>query len=160
MKLLTGDTGGEIMALVFVEDETLWHWKAKVEGSHATVAFSADEKKVYATTKDGVRIIDVMSGEEEGRIDVHDSNPHDESSRRRPSPRTLSAEIVSVIHAVTSSNPGWRASCRTIGTIETSTVANGAEAGGRSGRAVGGRSEWPDGRSMSSPSTRPVRRAA
>ena len=73
--LLTGDTGGEIMALIFAGDEPLWRWKSKVEGSHATVAFSADQKKVYATTEHGVRILDAASGKEEARIEVKDSNP-------------------------------------------------------------------------------------
>jgi WD40 repeat protein len=60
--LLTGDTGGEIMALTFAGDELQWRWKSKVEGSHATVAFSAEQKKAYATTEHGVRILDVASG--------------------------------------------------------------------------------------------------
>ena len=60
--LLTGDTGGEIMALIFAGDEPRWRWKSKVEGSHATVAFSADQNEVYATTEHGVSILDVASG--------------------------------------------------------------------------------------------------
>ena len=145
MKLLTGDTGGEIMALVFVEDETLWHWKAKVEGSHATVAFSADEKKVYATTKDGVRIIDVMSGEEKGRIEVHDSNPTAIGVFPK---KTIAKDFIRA--QIVFGNPrgyfvkSWVEGklVDTIGTIETGTVANGRQAGGRRGRAVGSRSEW------------------
>jgi WD40 repeat protein len=73
--LLTGDTGGEIMALIFAGDEPRWRWKSKVEGSHAAVAFSTDQKKVYATTEHGVRILDAASGKEAARIEVHDSNP-------------------------------------------------------------------------------------
>lgn len=73
--LLTGDTAGEVMALIFAGDEPQWRWKSKVEGSHAAVAFSADEKQVYATTKDGVRILDAALGKEQGRIEAKDSNP-------------------------------------------------------------------------------------
>ena len=43
--LLTGDTAGEVMALVFRGDTPNWRWKSKVEGAHAAVAFSADQKK-------------------------------------------------------------------------------------------------------------------
>jgi WD40 repeat protein len=73
--LLTGDTAGEIMALIFAGDQPQWRWKSKVEGSHAAVAFSADEKQVYATTQNGVRILDVANGKEQGRIEAKDSNP-------------------------------------------------------------------------------------
>ena len=73
--LLTGDTSGEIMALVFKGDEPSWRWKAKVGGSHAAVAFSADQKKVYATTEHGVRILDAARGKEEHRIDEKGTNP-------------------------------------------------------------------------------------
>src|SRR3954451_24745129 len=31
--LLTGDTAGEVMALIFTADEPQWRWKSKVEGS-------------------------------------------------------------------------------------------------------------------------------
>ncbi len=72
--LLTGDTGGEIMALIFRGDEPLWRWKSNVAGSHAAVAFSADQKKVYATTEHGVRILDAARGTEEARIEARDSN--------------------------------------------------------------------------------------
>jgi WD40 repeat protein len=73
--LLTGDTAGEILALIFAGDQPQWRWKSKVEGSHAAVAFSADEKQVYATTQNGVRILDVANGKEQGRIEAKDSNP-------------------------------------------------------------------------------------
>ena len=73
--LLTGDTGGETMALIFSHDEPQYRWKSKVEGSHAMVAFSADQKKVYATTKHGVRILDAAQGKEKARLEVKDSNP-------------------------------------------------------------------------------------
>ena len=65
--LLTGDTGGEVTALLFTRDEPQWRWKRKVDGSHAAVAYSADQKKVYATTAHGVRILDAATGKEEAR---------------------------------------------------------------------------------------------
>ena len=128
--LLTGDTGGEIMALVFVGDEALWRWKSKVEGSHATVAFSADQNQVYATTEHGVRILDAASGKEEARIEAHDSNP----TAIGVFPKKTIAE--NFIRAqIVFGNPrgyfikSWAEGklADTIGTIETSTVAKGAE---------------------------------
>ncbi len=73
--LLTGDTNGEVMALIFAGDEPQWRWKSKVGGSHATVSFSADQKKVYATTENGVRILDAAKGKDDGLIEAKDSNP-------------------------------------------------------------------------------------
>ncbi len=73
--LLTGDTGGEVMALIFTRDEPRWRWKANVGGSHAAVAFSADQERVYATTKDGVRILDAFEGKEDARIEENSSSP-------------------------------------------------------------------------------------
>lgn len=73
--LLTGDTSGELMAVVFKDDSALWRWKAQVEGSHAAVAFSADQKQVYATTENGVRILDASTGKAQHLIEEKDSNP-------------------------------------------------------------------------------------
>jgi RNA polymerase sigma factor (sigma-70 family) len=73
--LLTGDTSGEVMAVRIPSDPPTYRWKSKPEGSHAAVAYSADQKKVYATTTHGVRILDAATGKEEGRIDQKDSNP-------------------------------------------------------------------------------------
>jgi len=74
-KLLTGDTGGIVTSLIFTEHEPQWEWKSKAEGSHAAVAFSPDQKQVYATTRDGVRILDAVQGKEESRIEEKDSIP-------------------------------------------------------------------------------------
>ncbi len=63
------------MALTFAGDDLQLRWKSKVEGSHAAVAFSADEKKVYATTEHGIRVLNAASGKSEGRIEEHGSNP-------------------------------------------------------------------------------------
>jgi beta-lactamase regulating signal transducer with metallopeptidase domain/WD40 repeat protein len=128
--LLTGDTGGEIMALIFAGDEPRWRWKSKVEGSHATVAFSADQKKVYATTKHGVRIVDAASGKEEARIEVNDSNP----TAIGVFPNKKIAENVTRSQIVFGNPRGYFVKswvegnlADTIGTIKTSTVARGGK---------------------------------
>ncbi len=128
--LLTGDTGGEIMALKFAGDEPLWRWKSKVEGSHATVALSADQKKVYATTEHGVRILDAASGKEENRIEVKDSNP----TAIGVFPNKKIAENFTRWQIVFGSARGYFVKswvegrlADTIGTIETSTAAKGVK---------------------------------
>ncbi|QEL16019.1 sigma-70 family RNA polymerase sigma factor [Limnoglobus roseus] len=73
--LLTGDTSGEVMALIFTGDEPLWKWKAKVGGSHAAVAYSADTKQVYATFKDGIRLLDAATGKLGAAIETKDQHP-------------------------------------------------------------------------------------
>jgi RNA polymerase sigma factor (sigma-70 family) len=74
-KLLTGDTNGEVMALILPRDDPTYRWKAQVGGSHAAVAYSADHKKVYAATAHGVCILDAATGQHVARIDAPDSNP-------------------------------------------------------------------------------------
>ncbi len=73
--LLTGDTGGEVMAVKVPSDPPTCRWKSRVGGSHAAVTYSADQKHVYATTAHGVRILDAATGKDLGRIDAPDSNP-------------------------------------------------------------------------------------
>lgn len=73
--LLTGDTSGEIMALILAHEAPTYRWKTKVGGSHAVLAYSPDQKKVYATTKDGAVILDATTGKELDRVKVADSNP-------------------------------------------------------------------------------------
>ena len=126
--LLTGDTGGEIMALVFVGDEALWHWKSDALGSHATVAFSADQKKVYATTEDGVRILDAASGKEEARIEAKNSYP----TAIGVFPKQKIDENFSRSQIVFGNTRGYFVKswvegklAETMGTIEVSTVAKG-----------------------------------
>src|SRR5262245_1577932 len=53
--LLTGDTNGEVMAVMLPSDPPTYRWKSNADGSHAAVAYSTDQKKIYATAKDGVR---------------------------------------------------------------------------------------------------------
>lgn len=128
--LLSGDASGEVTALIFPGDEAQYRWKTSVGGSHAAVAYSADQKKVYATTEDGVCILDAARGKEQARITVKDSNPIalgvfpnqviDESFTR--------SQIVfgnARGYMVKSWADGMLES--TIGTIETSTVAAGAK---------------------------------
>jgi RNA polymerase sigma factor (sigma-70 family) len=73
--LLHGDTNGEVMAVKFPSDPPTYRWKAQAGGSHAVVAYSADQKQVYATTTNGVCIFDAATGKSVGRIDEPDSNP-------------------------------------------------------------------------------------
>ncbi len=72
--LLTGDTSGELMLLVFQGDSASWRWKAKFGGSHAAVAFSADAKRVYATTEHGTEIFDVARGKSVASVEEKGSN--------------------------------------------------------------------------------------
>jgi RNA polymerase sigma factor (sigma-70 family) len=129
--LLTGDLSGEVMALEFPGDDPQWRWKQNVGGSHAAVAYSADQKNVYATTADGVRILDAARGREADRIDAPDSNPTalgvfpnktvgGESSR-------LQVVFGNVCGYFVKSWAEGGKVADTVGTIETSTVAKGAK---------------------------------
>ncbi len=73
--LLTGDTRGEVMALIFDREQPTYRWKVSVEGAHAVSAYSADHKSVYATTEHGVRILDAASGKEVARVEAKNSQP-------------------------------------------------------------------------------------
>jgi RNA polymerase sigma factor (sigma-70 family) len=73
--LLTGDSNGEVMNLIFTQDDLRWKWKAKAAGSHARAVFSANQKKVYVTTADGVRILNAEQGKLEGLFESKGSNP-------------------------------------------------------------------------------------
>ena len=128
--LLTGDTSGEVMALIFSGDEPRWRWKSKVEGLQAAVAFSADMKNVYATTEHGIRILDAARGQEEARIEVMDSNP----TAIGVFPNKTIAENFTRSQIVFGNTRGYFVKswargklADTIGTIETSTVAKGAK---------------------------------
>ncbi len=129
-RLLTGDTSGEVMALTFSGDEPGWQWKSKVGGSHAAVAFSADEKHVYVTTEHGVRILDTARGKEQARIEKKDSNP----TAIGVFPDKVIAESFTRPQIVFGNPRGYFIKSwaqgklpDTIGTIETSTVAKGAK---------------------------------
>ncbi len=128
--LLTGDTSGEVMALRFPSDRPTYRWKTKVDGSHAAVAYSADRMKIYATTADGVRILDATTGKEVARIDEPNSNPlaigvfPNKVDAKFPQVQIVfgNARGYFVKTWADSGNPA-----DTIGTIETSTVAKGAK---------------------------------
>jgi RNA polymerase sigma factor (sigma-70 family) len=129
--LLTGDTGGEVTALLFTRDDLRWRWKRKVDGSHAAVAYSADQKKVYATTEHGVRILDAATGKEEARIEAKDSNPTalDVFPNKNIADKFTRSQIV-FGNARGYFVKSWAQEGKlddTIGTIETSTVAKDAK---------------------------------
>ena len=128
--LLTGDTSGEVMALIFDGDEPKYRWKSNVDGAHAAVAYSADQKKVYATTAHGVRILDAARGKEEARIEVKDSNP----TALGVFPNKTIAETFIQSRIVFGNTRGYFVKswvdgklADTIGTIETATVAKGVQ---------------------------------
>jgi RNA polymerase sigma factor (sigma-70 family) len=128
--LLTSDTAGEVMALMFPHDPPMYRWKSKADGAHAAVAYSADRKTVYATTANGVRILDAATGRDVARIDAPGSNPvaigvFPNTTDAGPSRAQIvfgSARGYFVKTWVEGGNPA-----DTLGTIETSTVAKGAK---------------------------------
>jgi WD40 repeat protein len=129
-KLLTGDTSGEVTALIFPNRGPLRRWQSGVEGSHAAVALSADQKKVYATTRHGVRILDVVWGKEEARIEVEASNP----TVIGVFPNKTIAKNFTKLQIVFGNSRGYFVKSwaqgelpGTIGTIETATVAKDAK---------------------------------
>ncbi len=129
--LLTGDTNGDVMATQLPSDPPTYRWKSKVDGSHAAVAYSADQKHVYATTAHGVRILDAATGKEEARIEEKDSNP----IALAVFPNKTVAEKFTRLQIVFGNARGyfvksWTAEGKladTIGTLEISTVAKGAK---------------------------------
>jgi WD40 repeat protein len=129
--LLTGDLSGEVTALQFAGDDMQWRWKHNVGGAHAAVAYSADQKNVYATTADSVRILDAARGRETDRIDAPGSSPT--AIGVFPN-RTVGGEAsrLQVVfgnargYFVTSWADGGKVA-DTVGTLETSTVARGAK---------------------------------
>ncbi len=73
--LLSGDTNGDVMATQFPSDPPTYRWKSKVGGSHAAVAYSADQKIVYATSKAGVTLLDAGTGKIIGTVTTEDRAP-------------------------------------------------------------------------------------
>ena len=128
--LLTGDTSGDVMAGMLPSDPPTYRWKTKVEGSHAAVAYSVDQKHVYATTAHGVRILDAATGKEEALIEAKDSNP----IALGIFPNKTIAEKFTRLQIVFGNARGYfvkswaeEGKLDTIGTIETSTVAKEAQ---------------------------------
>jgi RNA polymerase sigma factor (sigma-70 family) len=72
--LLIGDTNGQLTAARLPSDPPTARWQARVEGSHPAVAYSLDGKHVYATTTNGVVILDAENGKHVGRLEAPDSN--------------------------------------------------------------------------------------
>ena len=128
--LLTGDTNGEVMAVYYPSDPPTYRWKAKVGGSHAAVAYSADQKKVYATTANGVCILDAATGQHVARIDAPDSNPiaigvfPNKADAKFPQVQIVFGNARG--YFVKSWADGGKPA-DTISTIETSTIAKGAK---------------------------------
>jgi RNA polymerase sigma factor (sigma-70 family) len=73
--LLTGDTHGDVMAVRYGSDPPTYQWKTTVGGSHVAVAYSPDQRHVYATTQHGVEILDATTGKKIASIDEQNSNP-------------------------------------------------------------------------------------
>ena len=128
--LLTGDTSGEIMALILAHEAPTYRWKAKVGGSHAAVAYSADQKHVYATAKDGVRILDAATGKELDRVEAKESSP---ITLGVFPDKTIAEDVIR--HQIVFGNPrgyfveSWVEGklADTRGTIETSTAPKNAK---------------------------------
>jgi RNA polymerase sigma factor (sigma-70 family) len=128
--LLTGETSGEVMAVAFPSDPPTYRWRSKPDGSHAAAAYSADQKKVYATSTHGVRILDAATGLDVARIDEPDSNP----IAIGVFPNQAVAENFTRVQIVFGNARGYFVKswaegklADTIGTIQTSTVAKDAK---------------------------------
>jgi RNA polymerase sigma factor (sigma-70 family) len=128
--LLSGDTSGDIMATRLPSDPPTYRWKTSIGGTHAAVAYSADQRHVYATTEHGVRILDATTGKEVARIDQPTSNP----IALGVFPNKIDAKFPQVqivfgnargYFVKTWADPGNPAN--TMGTLEIGTVAKGAE---------------------------------
>jgi RNA polymerase sigma factor (sigma-70 family) len=125
-RLITTDTSGEVMALIYPSEPPTYRWSAKVGGSHPAVAYSADRKHVYATTEHGVCILDAVTGRHIVRIEEPDSNPISigvfptRDSRLRVAFGNARGYFVK----------DWHEGAKlpdTVGGIEVSTVAKGAK---------------------------------
>lgn len=125
--LLTGDTNGEAMALIFPGDSAQYRWKTNVGGTHAAVAYSADHKHVYVTTENGVRVLSEPLGKEEARIEVPGAHPN--AIGVFPN-KAITAEVVQTQIVIGDASgyfvKSWmNGKFETIGTIQTQTVPKG-----------------------------------
>jgi RNA polymerase sigma factor (sigma-70 family) len=129
-RLLTGDTSGEVMAVILPNDLPTCRWKAQAGESHAAVAYSADQKKVYATGAHGVHVLDAATGKHEVLIEEKDSNPialgvfPDNYDAKFPRMQIVFGNARGYF-VKTWSGSGKPAD--TMSTLETSTVAKGAK---------------------------------
>lgn len=69
-RMVVGDTNGKVS--VFDPAAGKLRWETTVGGPHPAVAYSADGKTVYATTKDGVRFLDAETGKAGDTLEVKD----------------------------------------------------------------------------------------
>jgi RNA polymerase sigma factor (sigma-70 family) len=128
--LLIGDTSGEVMAVKLPSDPATYRWKSTPDGSHAAMAYSADQKKVYATAAQGVRILDAATGKDEAFIEANDSNPvaigvfPNKADAKFPQVQIVFGNARGYF-VKSWADVGKPAD--TISTIETSTVAKGAK---------------------------------
>jgi RNA polymerase sigma factor (sigma-70 family) len=128
-RLLTGDTTGEVMAIRFPSDPPTYVWKAQVGGTHAAVAYSADQTRVYATSEHAVELLDAVTGKAVARID----EPGSSALVVRAFPdKVIDKDFTQVRIAFGDSRgyfvKSWAAGklADTIGTIQTSTGPKGS----------------------------------
>jgi RNA polymerase sigma factor (sigma-70 family) len=128
-RLLTGDTSGEVMAIRFPSDPPTYVWKAQVGGTHAAVAYSADQTRVYATSEHAVELLDAVTGKAVARID----EPGSSALVVRAFPdKVIDKDFAQVRIAFGDSRgyfiKSWAAGklADTVGTIRTSTLPKGA----------------------------------
>jgi RNA polymerase sigma factor (sigma-70 family) len=129
--VLTGDVSGEVTALIVPSEAPTYHWRSKVGGSHPALAYSVDQKQVYATTANGVLILDAATGAHVGRIEVPDSNP----IAIGVFPKKPIGDNVSHLQIVFGNARGYFVKTwadlgkptDTMSTLETSTLAKGAQ---------------------------------
>jgi BlaR1 peptidase M56 len=72
--MLTGSANGELMDLNLNNNQPTYNWKVNMGGSHPALAYSLDGKTVYATTTDGVRILDAANVNLKELIEDHNKS--------------------------------------------------------------------------------------
>ncbi|MBP3960558.1 sigma-70 family RNA polymerase sigma factor [Gemmata sp. G18] len=131
--LLTGDTNGEVMPLIFTGDDPQWLWKAKVGGSHAAVAFSAGQQRVYAAFTDGIKVLNAKDGKIIESIEQKGSSPLNigvfpDVQILNDVPRFSTSKIVfGNAHGYIIKTWAEGKLTDTVGTIETTTAAKDAK---------------------------------
>lgn len=127
--LLTARATGKLMNLNMSGDNPTYNWTSDISASHPVAVYSQDGKFVYATANDGVVVLD-SKGKRVGRIEEKNSRPlaidvfPDKPITSKDSFTQIvfgNARGYFVKTWVTGREPGSG------GTIETSTVGQGAE---------------------------------
>jgi RNA polymerase sigma factor (sigma-70 family) len=128
-RLLTGDTTGEVMVIRFPSDPPTYVWKAQVGGTHAAVAYSADQTRVYATSEHALELLDAVTGKAVARID----EPGSSALVVRAFPDKVTEKGITQVRIAFGDSRGyfiksWAAGklADTVGTIQTSTLSKGA----------------------------------